>query len=155
MSQPKWRFVANLGDANPLNFGGYLVYRDQTRIYPAEAVVIEPNDDEEKKTWTVYRFVLEPCTDKDGVLSDNPYHRDIPVWFAKHLDAMADSSGTTEAELRAAFCSSDLIEQARAYKAIGRYHGWKELDCYPQEFTRTELRRRYPILFPRRKRARS
>jgi hypothetical protein len=25
--QPKWAFVANLGDVNPLDHGGYLVYR--------------------------------------------------------------------------------------------------------------------------------
>ena len=33
MSQPKWEYVANLGDTSPLEYGGLFLYRDTTGVY--------------------------------------------------------------------------------------------------------------------------
>ncbi len=43
--QPKWKLLANLGDANPIDYGGYFVYRDETGVYRDEAEkLISPDE---------------------------------------------------------------------------------------------------------------
>jgi hypothetical protein len=161
-NQPKWKFVANLGDLNPLDHGGYLVYRDRTGVYPPEAVRIEPRDHdgvsdrERDRSWYVTRFVLEPCTYQDGVLSDNPYHPDRPAWFAKDLHAIAASFGSCDrAALIEGLTSDDPVARARAYEAIGLYFGFHEFADADIITGRVEMRRRYPAAFPRRRRSKA
>jgi hypothetical protein len=160
--QPKWAFVANLGDVNPLDHGGLLVYRDRTGVHPPEAVRIEPRDhddvpeQERDRSWYVTRFVLEPCTHQDGVLSDNPYHPDQPAWFAKDLHAIAASFGSCDrAALIADLCSKDPVRLALGYQAIGLYFGFHEFADADIITGRVEMRRRYPAAFPRRRRSQS
>lgn len=63
MSQPKWKFVANLGDADPIENGGAFVFIDETGAYPPEIEILEePAEDDGPKHWKVYRFPLENCT---------------------------------------------------------------------------------------------
>lgn len=101
--QPAWKFIANLGDASPLEHGGFFVYQDETGVYAPEARYLEPND----STWErvnhcmdcegmeapcskhakleyalEYRFSLDRCTLTEGILSDNPYHPLHPAWWA-------------------------------------------------------------------------
>jgi hypothetical protein len=40
-------------------------------------------------------------------------------------------------------CDDDLKERATAYDAIGRYHGFINLNNYPLSITRTEAYERY------------
>ena len=43
--QPKWKLLANLGDANPIDYCGYFVYRDETGVYRDEAEkLISPDE---------------------------------------------------------------------------------------------------------------
>jgi len=135
--QPKWKRIANLGDVNPVDYGGYFIEVDETGVYEAEAMwLVAPETDSGK--WIAYRFILERCKVTDGVLSDNPYHPTYPVWFAKELEAVATSMGTTADKLRADFCSADPITRARAYQDIGEYFGWENFDHYPRELDRAE-----------------
>jgi hypothetical protein len=63
MSQPEWKCVANLGDVNPIDHGGFFVFVDKTGHYAPEVEILEvPDEDSEKRRWTVYRFCLEDCT---------------------------------------------------------------------------------------------
>ena len=41
MSQTVWKFVTNLGDASPLDYGGLFVYIDETGVYPPEMERVE------------------------------------------------------------------------------------------------------------------
>lgn len=157
MSQPVWKFVANLGDVNPIDHGGYFVYVDETGVYPPEAVYLEVEGDDEANKWTEYRFSLEPCTFKDGILSDNKFHPEHPAWFAKpekerkerpqdttYLKTVADACGQTEEELIEQFCSDDPVQRAFSWREVGMCHGWRNLDDYPLEFTdRSEVEARY------------
>ena len=34
--QPKWKLIAQLGDVNPIDYGGYFIYEDETGVYPPE-----------------------------------------------------------------------------------------------------------------------
>lgn len=104
MSQPEWKFVDNLGDANPIEHGGFFVYVDTTEVYDPEAEVLQFDEHYEKSAdddfdhvegfdedfdeqndnfgkWTVYRFSLVKCTLVNGVLSDNKHHPESDVWW--------------------------------------------------------------------------
>jgi len=137
--------VANLGDVNPVDYGGYFIDVDETGVYPPEATWLEaPDDDAEgaaRHAWLAYRVVLEPCTYTDGVLSDNPFHPELPAWFAESLDAVASCVGRDVAEIRADLCGADPCRRADAYRDIASYHGWDNFDSYPVRLTRREATR--------------
>ena len=113
--QPKWKFLKNLGDASPLEYGGYLVYGDETGQYAEEAEYWAEPETEGGRV-TVYRFALDRCTDVGGVLSDNAFHPECPAWFANAIAASAGSAGVAENVVRAMLCSADPLERASAYR---------------------------------------
>jgi hypothetical protein len=156
--QPEWEYLGNLGDASPLLHGGYFVYRDKTGVYDpqAELLVVENEDDApEEMRYTVYRFDLPQCTYVEGVLSDNPYHPECSAWFYateaekkarpqdSNLDDLASSMGIEVDELIRLFCSDDPLERAEAWRMVGDYHGFENLDEYPMGFSREEIEQRY------------
>jgi hypothetical protein len=145
MSQPTWRLLDVLGDVNPIDHGGMLVYEDTTGVYAPEAVVITPLDDgDDNDRWIVYRFSLEKCTYVDGILSDNEYHPESPAWFADSLDRIASSVGVEHFEIVRQLCSEDPFERAHAYQTIGDYHGFVNLDHDPvTDFDRSEMEALY------------
>ena len=136
-NQPAWKCVAQLGDVNPLDYGGLWVLIDTTGVYSPEGELYDVN------TQRVYRFILEDCTFTHGVLSDNKYHPDQPAWFADALRDVADFIGAETRTLIDMFISADPVERARAWQAVGDYFGWDNLDCYPLLLTRSEAKRRY------------
>jgi hypothetical protein len=158
MSQPTWKMVANLGDASPLDYGGYFVFEDETEVYPPEAELLELVDEnDENSAYIVFRFILERCTWQNGILSDNLFNPDHAAWFAQpeskraerpqdstYLRDVADYCGIDEQVLRMQFCSPLSIERANAYRCIGEYHGFENLDSYPLTISRQEAESRYP-----------
>lgn len=148
MSQPIWKYIANLGDGTPLTYGGLFVYTDETGVYAPEMVRVEPPSDEmdldsPKARWELRRAILEPCTYINGILSDNPFHPAHPVWFADDIESLASFIGMESEELIALFLSSDPCERAHAWRAVGDYFGWDNLDSYPSQLTREEIEARY------------
>jgi hypothetical protein len=145
MSQPSWKLLATIGDVNPVDHGGMLVYEDTTGVYAPEAVMIRPlDDDDDNDRWIVYRFPLEKCTCVDGVLSDNEHHPEHPAWFAGSLKSVAKSIGATRGDLIEQLCSKNPIERAYSYLAIGEYHGFINLDHEPvTDLDRSEMESRY------------
>lgn len=178
-NQPKWVFVDNIGDASPLQYGGVFIYTDASGVYPPECVVITPPEEapdfpmdgrkadpecgespsEERnpkdirqvfKT-EIRRFIIEPCTFKDGILSDNKFHPEHPAWFAKpekerearpqnttYLKNLADQVDETVEEFAARFLDPDVRVRARAWIEVGQYHGFANLDEYPHYLTEAE-----------------
>jgi hypothetical protein len=149
--QPTWKLIANLGDVNPIEYGGYFVYRDETGTYTEEAeLLLEPPEDATEERWTVYRVPLDRCKLIRGYLVSAKYKADWPhplpsydEWFHKDLEGVADSMDWDIDELREAFCSADPLKRAEAYRAVGDYHGWENLDSYPLTLTREEVETRY------------
>jgi hypothetical protein len=160
MSQPNWKFVANLGDVTFLDYGGFLVFQDETGEYAPEAeVIIVDDEDNENSSVTVHRFSLDKCTFIDGILSDNPYHPAHSAWFATpeadkanrprdttYLSSVVSCSGTTADVLIAQLTSDNPVERAMAYREIGEYHGWANFDSYPLQLSRTEAKKRYKTI---------
>lgn len=156
MSQPDWECIAQLGDANPTEYGGYWIFRDKTGVYAPEGEYLFCPDDEDSDEYTAYRFCLDPCTFIDGVLSDNKFHPDHCVWFAttpelmkvrpqdgRGLEDIASCMGSNVEELIGMFTSNDIVQRAQAYRMVGEYHGFENLDSYPLRMTRAEVEERY------------
>jgi hypothetical protein len=157
-NQPKWKQIAQLGDTNPFDYGGYYIFKDETGVYPEEAELLELDDpDDEESTYTIYRFILEKCTFINGILSDNSSHPEHPAWFAHpeserekrpqdttYLSRVAGCMGMPVQELQRLFCSDDPKDRAFAYREVGTYHGLENLDSYPlTKLTRAEVEERY------------
>lgn len=145
-NQPKWQLIANLGDATPLDYGGLFVFRDETGVYREEMELLEvqhPDADYDGDLrYEVRRCVLERCTLTNGILSDNQFHPEHPAWFADGLAGVAATIGSTKEELERLLCSENPLERAEAYRAIGDYHGWDNLDSDSLTLSRTEAEAR-------------
>jgi hypothetical protein len=152
-AQPVWKFLANLGDVSPLEYGGYFVYEDTTGVYMPEAEVLLIDDETDDPHYTIHRVVLERCTFINGVLSDNKFHPDYPAWFAQpedkrpqdttKLSRICETMDITQDELIRLLCSENAVERAQGYRNIGEYHGWNNFDDYPMKMRKRELRKRY------------
>lgn len=141
--QPVWKFIANLGDANPVEHGGFAVFTDEAGVYGVEAELLETPEETGRRDWTVRRFSCDVCTFANGVLSANKFHPEKPAWFADKLDAIAETYGQTSAQLVSQFTSSDPVTLAGAWRMIGEYFGYDNLDSYPRYFTKKEIKARW------------
>lgn len=158
--QPKWKLLANLGDVNPIEYGGYFVYVDETGAYDAEAERLEPpmddvDEDDPSARWEVRRICLDRCKlveDDDHRVYVVPVRYDAswpyPVsryaeWFTEALASIAEFVDTTVSDLRTNLCSEEPVRRALAYQAIYDYHGWDNGDSYPLTLTRAEVEERY------------
>lgn len=162
--QPKWKYVASFGDVNPLNHEGALLFVDETGVYPSELEVITIDNNgevyEENLKYTIYRVPCEPCffDEITGVLSDNKFHKDYPVWWAKadpdhkqrhgydqwsRFRELAEGMDMTANEYARQFTSDDPEVRGQAYYWLGEHHGWNEFDQYPLKMNRAEAEKRY------------
>ena len=132
-NQPKWIKVGAVGDVNPVEYGGGLVFEDKTGVYAPEVEYYERDSDAEYSKIRVYRFSADKCTYIDGVLSDNRFHPDHAVWFA---DKLPDDTTPEQ------FCSDDIMTRAMAWTEVGLYYGVENLDNYPGYLTRNEAIKR-------------
>lgn len=139
--QPKWKVIAQIGNKHPIVYGGCWILVDETGVYPPECEKWEP--DEDGKTGRIWRWILEPCTLTDGVLSDNKFHPHHPAWFSERLPEVSNFIGMEHAELVGLFCSSDPIDRAIAWNAVADYFGVIELDSYPVTLDFDEAQQRY------------
>ncbi len=143
--QPKWKFVANLGDVNPIQNGGLFVYIDETGVYDPEMTKICPIDNETGKCeCEIRRVILEKCTFENGILSDNKYHKDKPAWFSTGINSVPRFGGYITATFIGYLTGDDIINRAIAWQLIGDYFGWDNLDSYPEFMTEDEINERYP-----------
>ena len=128
--------LANLGDVNPLDYGGFLVRSD------GEIIVIEPRDEDRKIK--VHQFPNTLCYPiRGGGVSDNEFHKDKHAWFSGSLRVVASSCDHEDIE--ADLCSDEPVTRAQAYQSIVWYHGLVNFDQYPITLTRTECRRMYNL----------
>ena len=131
MSQPEREYIANLGDASPIEYGGAFLYEDKTGNYAEELEILEVPEEGEKQEWRIYRFSVEQLSS------------DCHEWFCGNLASVASFCGSTEGELRAALCSEDARDRAMAYMDIAAYHGLENFDFYPLRLSLKEVKVRY------------
>lgn len=143
MSQPSFWCVANLGDVDPLNYGGKFVCVDRTGVYPPELVVIDAPGEDENADRLKYFITLEPLTAIKGAdgscigLSDNPFHVETEAWFgdSETLKSISDSNDIAVGELISLFLSSDLSKRATAYIMALDCFGCHSFNEYPVSIT--------------------
>lgn len=165
--QPKWRCVAQIGDPDPMLYGGKWIFVDTTGVYAPEMEIFEGIEDRDNPDeCMIFRFSLEPCYYTDGVLSDNQFHLHHQAWFAKYLEDVAEFSNRTVETLIKCLCPKvrrtrespledglkvrahvytleELISLAWAYGELADYHGYFNFDSYPLVMSEKEVRRRY------------
>jgi hypothetical protein len=141
MSQPKWKIIANLGDIDPLDEGGYFIFVDETGIYTPEGRVLEPDVDND--VYKEYTVMLNKCYFENGILSDNVYHTDMEAWFADKIAEVAKCVDKYTSKLIDELCSYDIIDRAQAYRDLYLHFGLINFDESPYEFTREEAKERY------------
>lgn len=134
--QPVWEYIGNFGDVHPLDHGGYFVYSDKTGVYGVEAALLEPL---ENGKFNLVRFRCEKCSFVNGILSDNKFHPDKPAWFARDLTSLSAFCGIGELEFVELFTSSDPMKLSHAWRMVGEYFGFDNLDSYPITLTRREV----------------
>ena len=127
------KILANLGDVNPLDHGGFLVSKDEIHI-------VEPVGRKLK----VSQFDNARCYPiEGGGVSDNEYHQYHPAWFSDSLTNVGEAYD--HEEIADDLCSEDPVVRASAYRLLVFYHGVANFDSYPITLTRTEVRRRYRL----------
>jgi len=144
--QPIWKFLDNLGDKNPLEYGGYFIFEDTTGVYFPEGEIYNPDMKD------VYRFSLDKLSLWSGHLIPYNFHKrdDLPhkisdyiEWFDDTLNMVAKYNGILLDELQQMFTTDDILVRAQAYRMLGEYHGFDNLNQYPLALSSKEAKTRY------------
>lgn len=149
MSQPKWKYVGNIGDRNPFERGGFFVYEDTTGVYEAEAEIYDP-DEGTRARIEMPQFKRYP----EGLVAvswiNNRYRGDEPPegrandeWFFGWLDGVCSFCGIERAEFEDMLCSDDPMRRAFAYRALVYYFGVEDMGGDEEEITPFEAHSRY------------
>jgi hypothetical protein len=132
------RYLGTVGDINPAEYGGGHV----VRIYPdgqpsyLAIEVVEWDSDEDDATGHLYRA-------------------DIPADVAAEYDwievgKVADYVGDFVGDWLEHAKDKDPVTRARCVEDIARYYGWTNLDSYPVQVTRANIRKRWANVGKRR-----
>ena len=131
---PRTRVLAITGDVNPAEYGGgYLV-----RVSPAgqssyvSLYVVEWDSDDDNAKGRLYEADVR---DRDIAAAHD--------WI--DVEAMSRSLDFDPAEWRKQARGS-YVERARCLYDIASYYGWENLDSYPIEVTRDDIRKRWARL---------
>jgi len=119
------------------------VFADETGVYSPECELLETPEETGRRDWTVRRFSADKCTFINSVLSDNEFHTDKPAWFADKLPSLAETYGQDLSDIIALFTSPDPLDRAEAWRMVGEYFGYDNLDSYPIYFTQEEISARW------------
>lgn len=138
--QPEWR---NVGEFSPTDNIKTVVFEDLTGNYQPEIhLSLFYGGDIESRTIVCERYtiVCEKCTYINGILSDNKFHPDKPAWFADSVNDFCDFQGVEREKFIQDITGEDVMNRAHAWYMIGNYHGFDNLDAYPDvsELTKPE-----------------
>ena len=128
---PKLRVIANLGDKDPYEHGGFIVFevvQREGRTIEAE-LWNEPGEDGQAE---VFRFVIEPDVMQDLAWVD----------WERIASSMLEQASLEQ--VREMSRSPDPLVRANLYHAVGAYYGWGELDGDPMVMNRAQLLLRWP-----------
>lgn len=135
MSQPEWKYVGHIGDADPIAHGGAFVYTDATGVYGPEMAWFEPGSDQDwlklagETPLREYRILLE--NDATG------------EWWYDKLADVARFAGQPLAEMQANATSADPLKRAWVYDSLIHYFGPEEFCSDPLTLTEDEAYARY------------
>lgn len=125
------QILGNLGDANPLDYGGYIVYR-----------VYDPKNDTH---WITGEYWDEPIDDTYQIYQWN-IEKDVirELDWVDDWEKIATSVGMPVEVLMTMARSEDILKRAQVYEEVGRFYGLENLDSYPNRLNRKEMEKRWP-----------
>jgi len=134
-NQPHWVAVANLGDVDIADHGGFIVYVDETGVYAPEVEYYDPFADEDYTGGVMYRFALDSVYNEHG----------DSAWWLDSLGRVAQSmgDGSTRETLLEDALSGDVYKLANVYYSLMQYHGADNFDSNPETLTEDEAQERY------------
>jgi hypothetical protein len=123
------KILGQTGDVNLFEYDAGIVYKNVDGVQ-----------------WEWWQWMNED--DESGAAKALVYRCDVPYnVFKEHGWAstkdIASFVGSTASELREMGTSSNTMERVWALEAISSYYGSVELDNYPLELTRAELKKRW------------
>ena len=131
--QPVWRCLANIGDANPFEYGGEFIMIDTTGVYAPELWVY----DYDRYGDRVIQVVMARCfvCEKGKGVSDNSYHKNEAAWFGDReaIGILAGYIGYSHKAVVAALTYDNVsnfketVERAHAWSSLLSYYGADEL----------------------------
>lgn len=118
----------NLGDASPMEYGGFLVNKETGAAWywdEPESDSEDPND----PIYTVYRFTVE-----DDPMADLSWMEDDD-W-----ERAAETIGSTVEDIRA-MAAGDITQKAEVYRTAASLWGWQNIDSYPETWSANDMDR--------------
>jgi hypothetical protein len=157
MSQPIWKCVGSIGDADPVLFGGGIVLVDETGVCEPELELYEPNIEEDYRDEDgnvvrdeetgerefevlVYRISIDRFVMHDGKLVNErepgyaartPGRGVSTEWWADRLEDVFAHSGMVPEQAVAHLCGDDPVARAHVYMDLIWYFGESNFDDYP------------------------
>jgi hypothetical protein len=133
--QPSYHAIANLGDVNPLEYGGAFVMVDRRGIYTPQLWVWDVDSNPIEEKGRLYRFDIPKChilADSFAV-GDNKHHPNHPAWYGDHdtLKSIASFGGMTVREFVGMLVHFNPIQRAQAFRLIAEHSGYENFDSYP------------------------
>lgn len=131
------KVLGNLGDAKPFDYGGFIIFRvrDPKKTGPQAMTTVaefwhEPLEGQPDR-YEVYRFQVEYDVMKD-------------LSWVKDWKEIAEYHGISLDELKKDAQSGNPLDRAGVYRMVADYHGFENLDSYPERYTRKEMEKRWP-----------
>lgn len=149
-----FKSVGTMGDINPLEYGGGIVYEVPGQDPHVDYLVVL-EDDNGKEAWELYQFDIEKFAVCEGVIvteSISQAHEGArPVqgtcdgklpypigyyqeWWVRDLDQVCSCMDVDREELVALLCSADTMKRAMGYEYLIGYFGLAEFDNYPNTY---------------------
>lgn len=141
--------LGQLGDVNPIEYGGFWILKNGEEItceileLPLLEITETLPGDTEGNQFRVYRFSSEKCFFENGIISDNPFHKNKKTWFADSLKSVASSCGMPVDDLIRILCSQNPVERSTGYQILVEYFGPDQFDDYPLSLSLSEVKKRY------------
>lgn len=138
MAEPQIKVIGNLGDATPLDYGGFIVYETKTGERKSIEAEYWPEPESRKERYGESQdyYEIDRFTVEDDVLKD--------LSWVKDWDGIAETMGTSEAEIKKLARSKNPLDRAEVYRMVGDYSGWENIDGYPITLSRKEMEERWP-----------
>lgn len=138
--QPSYFCIANLGDADPFEYGGAFVCIDRRGIYDPIMLMYDP-DFRERREVTLKR--CHRITNSDGEtigVGTNRFHVLHEEWFSDSLEGVASFVGQELDDLVNELVSNDVVLRAGTYLSLVGYYGVSEFDHDPYVYEEKEAK---------------
>lgn len=152
------KFICNLGDVNPLWYGGEFIYREDERD-SIEILELSQRDEKGKRTYIIYTFDIDKLyklvidnvpylllydykKEEDFEKKSNEFKK-LAEWFSDKIEDVCYLLGANKEEFYHNICSEDVRLRANSYMMLVKYFGAYTFDNYPVILSIEQIKERY------------